>query len=44
VSAINIAIEISSFEMRNNLGQPYGICILGELIGLKLVKVTKGGV
>jgi hypothetical protein len=42
VSAINIAIEISSFEMRNNLGQPYGICILGEFNRTKIGEGHQG--
>jgi hypothetical protein len=42
VSAINIGIEIYSFEMRNNLGQPYRICILGEFIKTKIGEGHQG--
>jgi hypothetical protein len=42
VSAINIAIEIYSFEMRNNLGQPYRICIMGEFNKTKIGEGHQG--
>jgi hypothetical protein len=42
VSVINIAIEISSFEMRNNLGQLYKICIMGEFNRSKIGEGHQG--